>query len=182
MRREVEQDQVQQLLLKEGIYFLSGDIDENSIGEAMEWIQYENIVSKKKRLTLFINSVGGSLYDAFALIDVMRASKLPVDTVGVGAIMSAAFLIFVCGDKRKIAPNTSIMCHQHSDTIQGKHHDLVSTIKDSEFCNLKMLDLLDQQCTKLTREQITKQLLTSSDVYLDASALIEMGGADDIYK
>ena len=104
---------VQDSLYKEGILFITGDINEETTQEAMEWIQYQNLTKSKskKKLTLYINSSGGNLYDAFALIDIMRASKLPIDTVGIGAVMSAAFLIFVCRRKRFISPNTSIMCH-----------------------------------------------------------------------
>ena len=50
-------------------------------------VAVKNLTSKKKRLTLFINSPGGNLYDAFALIDIMRASRLPIDTVGIGAVI-----------------------------------------------------------------------------------------------
>jgi len=177
----VEQDIVQERLLKEGIFFLTGDIDEESTQEVMEWIHYENLTSKKKKLTLFINSGGGNLYDAFALIDVMRASCIPIETVGVGSIMSAAFLIFVCGVKRYIAPNASIMCHEYSETVEGKHHDIMSSMKEAELCNAKMLDILVDQC-KMTDEEVAEKLLNPTDVYLTPDELLAIGGADAIYN
>lgn len=174
-------DKVQERLLQEGIFFLMGDIDQESIQEAMEWIYYENLTSKKNKLTLFINSGGGSLYDAFALIDVMRASRLPIDTVGIGSVMSAAFLIFVCGYKRYIAPNASIMCHEYSDTVEGKHHDIMSAMDLAELCNSKMLDVLVEQC-KMTNEEVAEKLLNPTDVYLTPNELLAIGGADAIYN
>jgi len=173
---------VQDSLYKEGILFITGDINEETTQEAMEWIQYQNLTKSKskKKLTLYINSSGGNLYDAFALIDIMRASKLPVDTVGIGAVMSAAFLIFVCGRKRYISPNTSIMCHEYSETVEGKHHDIISSMKEAELCNAKMLDILVSQCS-LTDEQVAEELLNPTDIYLTPEELLAIGGADEIY-
>jgi len=178
-----KQDRIQDRLLDNGVCFLTGEVNEESTQEVMEWIQYENLntKSKKKRLTLFINSQGGNLYDAFALIDVIRASRIPVDTVGIGSIMSAAFLIFVCGKKRYIAPNTSIMCHEYSETVEGKHHDIMSSMKEGELCNAKMLDILVDSC-RLTDEEVAEQLLNPSDVYLTPDELLNMGGADAVYN
>lgn len=181
MPHTVEQDIVQQKLLAQGIYFLSDDINETSVCEAMEWIQYENLTSKKKKLTLFINSPGGNLYDAFALIDVMRTSQIPIDTVGVGSIMSAAFLIFVAGAKRYIAPNASIMCHEYSEVVEGKHHDIMSSMKEAELCNAKMRDLL-VECCKLDPSEVKEKLLNPTDVYLTPNEMLAIGGADAIYN
>jgi len=172
---------VEKRLLQEGVFFLTGEINEESTQEAMEWIQYQNLTSKKKKLTLFINSGGGNLYDAFALIDVMRASRLPIDTVGIGSIMSAAFLIFVCGRKRYISPNTSIMCHEYSEIVEGKHHDIISSMKEAELCNAKMLDILVDQC-KMTDEEVAEKLLNPTDIYLTPDELLAIGGADAIYS
>jgi ATP-dependent protease ClpP protease subunit len=128
-----------------------------------------------------VNSGGGNLYDAFALIDVIRASCLPIDTVGIGSIMSAAFLIFVCGRKRYISPNTSIMCHEYSEIVEGKHHDIISSMKEAELCNAKMLDILVDQC-KMTDEEVAEKLLNPTDIYLTPDELLAIGGADAVYS
>jgi len=89
---------------------LYGEISEDNISECIKWIVYENLdTSKQKILTLYINSTGGNLYDAFALIDVMRSSTHQIRTIGIGAVMSAAFLIFAAGHQgeRYAARNTS---------------------------------------------------------------------------
>ena len=108
-------------LLKHHTHILTGDIDEESIDKAMRWLIYENMdtTNSEKILTLYINSTGGSLTDAFGLIDVIKNSNFVVRTIGIGNVMSAAFLIFAAGDKgeRYIAKNTSIMCHQFTESI-----------------------------------------------------------------
>jgi ATP-dependent Clp protease protease subunit len=66
---------------------------------------------KKKELLLMICSEGGAMESAFALIDVMRASSIPIKTVGLGSVASSALLIFLAGTpgRRMLTPNTSIL-------------------------------------------------------------------------
>ncbi len=90
------QDRINTKLLDNGVHFLLGEIEDVNISEAIKWIVYENLDKKQEKvLTLYINSSGGDLYQAFALIDVMRVSTHKIRTIGMGNIMSAAFLIFL---------------------------------------------------------------------------------------
>lgn len=93
------EDRIDIELLGNNIHFLVGEINEDTVKSAIKWIVYENLESKEKTLTLYVNSTGGDLYQAFALIDVMRSSNHTIRTVGIGAVMSAAFLIFASGDQ-----------------------------------------------------------------------------------
>jgi len=175
------EDLVERKLLGSHIHFLTGDIEEDNIRKAVQWIVYENLGSENKTLTLYINSQGGDLYGAFALIDVMRASKHPIRTIGLGSVMSAAFLIFVSGTagNRIIAPNTGIMCHQYSDSTEGKHHDLKATMVEGEHCNARMLSVLEGAC-ELDARTIKRKLLNPTDVYLTADEMLEYGLADEL--
>ena len=71
------EDRINSGLLENHIHFLYGDIEESNTMDAMFWITYENLQPGDYPLTLYINSDGGSLQDAFALIDVMRKSNKP---------------------------------------------------------------------------------------------------------
>jgi ATP-dependent Clp protease protease subunit len=164
------------------MFFLNGDIDIDNIDRCIRWIEYENINSTKPTvLTLYINSTGGDLYQTFALIDIMRSSKHPIRTIGLGSIMSGGFLIFVCGTKgeRYIAANAGIMCHQLSDDITDKYHDIKSAVKEVENCNAKMIKIL-RDATGLSALKISAKLLPASDVYLTAKELIQLNAADYI--
>ena len=170
-------------LLKHHTHLLTGDIDEESIDKAMRWLIYENMdtSNSEKILTLYINSTGGSLTDAFGLIDVIKNSNYIVRTVGVGNVMSAAFLIFAAGDKgeRYIAKNASIMCHQFTESIDEKYHDIKAALKETENCNKRMVDFLTE-ATGLVPSKVKSKLLPPSDVYLTAQELIDYGVADHI--
>jgi len=168
-------------LLKNHIHVLNGEIVESNIAEAIKWIIFENTDDKEKTLTLYINSTGGSLCDAFALIDVMRSSKHPIRTIGIGSVMSAAFMIFIAGDKggRILAKNTSILCHQFSENTEGKYHDLKASLRENENMNTRMVDLI-KECTDLSTRVIKTKLLPPSDVWLTVDEAVELGIADHI--
>jgi ATP-dependent Clp protease protease subunit len=174
-------DKINLKLLDSSVHFINGEIDEESIIECIKWITYENLDSKDKTLTLYINSTGGSLYDAFALIDIMKHSKFPVRTIAIGACMSAAFLIFASGQKgqRYAAKNTSLMCHQFTESMDNKYHDLKATMRENDLCNQRMIDIL-RDATGLTAAKIKTKLLPASDVYLTAEEAVELGVADQL--
>lgn len=164
------------------INFLIGEIDTESVKKIVQWIVYENASNvSDKVLTLYVNSPGGNLYDCFSLIDIMSASKYPIRTIGIGQVMSAGFLIFCSGTRghRVIGRNTGIMCHQLSDTIDGKHHDLRATMREAENCNQRMIDIIKKN-SSLDDRVINSKLLNSSDVYLKAEDMIKYGLADQI--
>jgi ATP-dependent Clp protease protease subunit len=178
---QTAEDRIDNLLLDSHMFFLHGDIEEENIDRCIKWIEYENIDPKDKLLTLYVNTTGGDLYQSLALIDIMRTSKHPIRTIGLGSIMSGGFLIFVCGTKgeRYIAPNAGIMCHQLSDDITDKYHDIKSAVKEVENCNTRMIKIL-RDATGLSALKIQSKLLPASDVYLTARELIQLKAADYI--
>jgi len=179
-------------LLNSSVHFLTGIIHEQNIEQTIRWIVYENLITplpeevkdqegNPKVLTLYINSPGGSLNDSLALIDVMRSSRVPIRTIGMGQIASAAFLIFSAGAKgqRYIYKNTSIMSHQFSGEIFGKHHDIKAHIKEFELSNNRMMSVL-QETTGLDIRTIKNKLLPPTDVWLTPEELIKFHVADQL--
>jgi ATP-dependent Clp protease protease subunit len=174
------EDKLDLAFLDNHIHFINGDINEETVGKAIRWIVFENLKGETP-LTLYINSEGGNLPDAFALIDVMRMSKLAIRTIGIGSICSSGFLIFAAGTKghRLIGQNTTIMCHQFSESSEGKYHDLQTKIKENKRMNDRMISLLTN-CSVLSEREVKAKLLPPSDVWLSAEELVELGIADSI--
>lgn len=175
-------DRIENSLLDNHIHFINGEIDEDTVKDAIKWILYENLEKNKdKILTLYINSCGGSLTDTFALIDIMNQSNYTIRTVGIGNVMSAAFLLFSCGTRgeRYIAKNASIMCHQFTESLDSKYHDIKAQMKETESLNNRMVQIL-KEATDLAPSKIKSKLLPPSDVYLSAEELIEFNVADKI--
>lgn len=169
-------------LLDNHTFLICGEIDEEKIEGAIRWLIYENSSDVEKTLTLYINSSGGNLNDAFALIDMMKSSKHYIRTIGIGNVMSSAFLIFAAGSHglRYVAKNASILSHQYSDEIgEVKHHDIKSFAKEAEYTNNRMIRLL-KECSGLDTTTIKRKLLPPSDVWLTAEELIDLNIADQI--
>jgi ATP-dependent Clp protease protease subunit len=174
-------DRIGVKLLDNSVHFLTGEITAENVQECIKWIVYENLEVKEKILTLYVNSTGGDLYQAFALIDIMQSSKHSVRTIAIGSIMSAAFLIFASGTRgeRYLAANTGIMCHQFSGSAEAKYHDLKAEMKENEFLNQKMINIL-KAATDLTVSKIKAKLLPASDVYMTAQEALDLGIADQL--
>jgi ATP-dependent Clp protease protease subunit len=130
---------------------------------------------------LMICSEGGDLEPAFALIDVMRNSKIPIKTVGLGQIASCGLLIFLAGTqgRRVLTPNTSILSHQFSWWSEGKAHELFATVKEFELTQRRMLELY-KESTQLDEATIKQILLPPQDVYLSAEEALEYNICDHI--
>jgi ATP-dependent Clp protease protease subunit len=164
-------------------HFLTGNVDGESIEKAIRWILMgARKPSPEHPMKLHINSDGGNLTDAFALMDVMRTSPVPIATVGMGNLMSSAFMIFAAGAKgrRAIAKNTSIMIHQFNHEYMGKYHDMKAYAEEIDRINYRMVAELSRT-SGLTRQEVGTKLLNPSDVWLTADQLVELGFADIIF-
>ena len=172
-----------QLLQESGMYVFMDEVNAETIKPVVEWILFANHVAKrkKKELLLMICSEGGSVEHAFALIDVMRSSTIPIKTVGLGTIASSGLLIFLSGSRgrRILTPNTSILSHQYSAYSEGKHHELFSIAKEFNLVNERMVEHY-KETTGLDEATIKSQLLPSSDVWLSAEEAMSMGICDYI--
>jgi ATP-dependent Clp protease protease subunit len=180
---DTEESTVSQALQDEGMYVFMGEVSTDSIKPVIEWILHENfvVIKRKKELLLMICSEGGEMGAAFALIDVMRSSTVPIKTVGLGQIASAGLMIFLTGTpgRRVLTPNTSILSHQFSWGSEGKSHELFATVKEFELTQQRMVAHY-QRCTGLDLEQIKTALLPPHDVYLTAQEALALNVCDAV--
>jgi ATP-dependent Clp protease protease subunit len=166
-----------------GMMVLMDEISTESVKPVVEWIMWENYVCqhRKPELLLMICSSGGDMEPAFALIDTMKASEIPIKTVGLGQIASCGLLIFIAGTRgrRVLTPNTSILSHQFSWYNEGKSHELFATMREFELTQSRMIAHY-RECTGLDDDTIRAKLLPAQDVWLDAKTALEYGICDSI--
>jgi ATP-dependent Clp protease protease subunit len=169
-------------LLQEGVVIFMGDVTIESMSPLVDWILAENFSdNRKKELTLGICSRGGDLNACFALVDVMRGSKIPIKTVGMGMIASCGLLMFISGEKgrRVLTPNTSILSHQYSWGSVGKEHELFARVREMELTTERMITHY-KKCTGLNETAIRKYLLPPHDVWLGAKDAKKLGLCDKV--
>tara|TARA_X000001388_G_scaffold36268_1_gene25629 strand:+ start:428 stop:991 length:564 start_codon:yes stop_codon:yes gene_type:complete len=169
-------------LASNGIYVLMDDINTDSCRDVIKWIMNQNLAENRlPQLTLIINSPGGDVHAAFALIDTMKASTIPIKTVGLGLIASCGFLLFIAGTKGKriLTPNTSILSHQYSWGSEGKEHELFARVKEFELSTRRMINHY-KKCIGMSEKQIREILLPPQDVWLDAKDALKLKIADKV--
>ena len=165
-----------------GIYLLMDEISDSTCKDVITFIISKNLAKPyPKYLQLVINSAGGDLNSAFAVIDTMKGSAIPIYTVGLGLVASAAFAIFIAGTKGKrvLTPNTSILSHQYSWGTYGKEHELLATTKEYELTTQRMINHY-KKCTGLTEKKIREHLLPPQDVWLSATQAKKLGICDSV--
>ena len=164
-------------------YLFNSTFDAGSTGEAMKFILARNLMKKDrpKFIKMIINSPGGEVPSAFALIDTMKGSKIPVFTYGLGEIASCGLLTFMAGTKghRYVTRNTAILSHQFSWGTIGKEHELHASVKEFTNTSQRIIDHY-KKCTGQTEATIKKYLLPPEDVWLTPKEALKYGIADQI--
>jgi len=177
------QDYRPSTLSDHGVYYFCNEFSPSTTKDVITWILDSNFQTSNRfeNLTLMITSYGGDLFSAFALIDVMRGSKIPIHTIGLGMIASAGLMTFIAGEPgyRLITPNTSILSHQWSAGTWGKEHELVATRRQFELTTSRMISHY-RKCTKLSEKVIRERLLPPQDVWLSAEEAKEYNLVDQV--
>ena len=164
-------------------YMLFKDFNSDTSADAVEFIIARNLMrkDKPKLIKMLINSPGGEVSSAFALIDTMKGSKIPIYTYGLGEIASCGLMTFIAGEKghRYITRNTAILSHQYSWGSWGKEHELMARVKEFNNTQLRIVEHY-KKCTGLNEKDIKKYLLPPEDVWLTAKEAVKYGIADEI--
>jgi ATP-dependent protease ClpP protease subunit len=128
---------------------------------------------------LHINSYGGSVFAAYAAIDFIKQSAIPVHTIVEGATASAGTLMSVVGKKRYIRPHAVMLIHQLSSWLGGK----MTEIEDS-FQNLEQMMAVIKgvytEHSKLSGEELDNFL--KHDLWWHADKCMEHGLVDELWK
>jgi len=165
---------------------LSGEISEES---AQNIIQHINDINEddhtktgeREPICLKINSIGGSMYDGFAIIGAIESSITPVYTCGYGAIMSMALPILLSGHYRFAHRLTSFMYHECLDTFG--HYEKVSILKENLEETERVMDMYDDYIlskTSFTQKQLDKVKKGKYDWYFDANDALKYKVIDQI--
>lgn len=141
-------------LLKDRIIFLGSDVNEASANIVVAQLLFLQAEDPKKDIFFYINSPGGSVYDALAIYDTMKYVSNDIQTVGIGVQASAAAFLLSSGTKGKrfALPNATIMIHQPSSGTRGKVTDQEIDLRES----LRIKRLLEGIMAKNTGQKPEK--------------------------
>lgn len=132
------------------------------------------------KVTIWLNSGGGSIIDGLALIDMIDTFDIPVEIIATGEVQSMGIPILAAGTKghRCATANTVFMMHEGCSGIYGGPPELE---RGAEF--LKMLEKKVKKIvvkrTKLKAREYDK-LNVHLPYYFDAKEALEIGLIDQI--
>lgn len=141
-------------LLKDRIIFLGSDVNEATANTVVAQLLFLQAQDPKKDIYFYINSPGGSVYDALAIYDTMQYVTNDIQTVGIGVQASAAAFLLSSGTKGKrfALPNSTVMIHQPSSGTRGKVTDQEIDLRES----LRIKRLLEEIMAKNTGQKPAK--------------------------
>jgi ATP-dependent Clp protease protease subunit len=174
---------IKESLRDKGLLTLCGKIEEDLIKTATEEILLMNSMEKPEfsSIQLILNSIGGSCWQGFMIVDIIEYSKIPVYITGLGVCASMGILILCSGNKghRVITKNTVLLSHQVSWGSEGKYHELIADRKQQDIEHEKIIRHYMRH-TKLKRKQIQEILLPKSDVWLTPAEAKKYGLVDKV--
>lgn len=141
-------------LLKDRIIFLGEEVNPHTANLITAQLLFLDNEDSKKDIFLYINSPGGSVYDALAIYDTMQYVKSDIQTVGIGVQASAAAILLSSGTKGKrfLLPHATVMIHQPSSGTRGKVTDQEIDLRES----LRVKKLIEEIMAENTGQKASK--------------------------
>ena len=168
-------------LLKERIIFLGGGIDGHTADLVVAQLLFLEAEDPKKDIQIYINSPGGSVSAALAMLDTMNHIKPDVSTVCVGLAASAGAVLLAAGAKGKrfILPNAEVMIHQPWGGIEGQASDIEITAKHI-LATRDRLNKILAEATGQPLEKIANDV--DRDFFMTADEAKKYGIVDKVHK
>jgi ATP-dependent Clp protease, protease subunit len=167
-------------LLKDRVIFLGDDVNEHTANLVVAQMLFLENQDPNKDIIFYINSPGGSVYDAFAIYDTMQFVKSDIQTVGIGVQASAAAFLLSSGTKGKrlLLPHSTVMIHQPSSASgRAKISDLEIDLREG----LRLKKLLNEIISKNTGQPISRvEKDADRDYWMNAEEAVKYGLVDKV--
>jgi ATP-dependent Clp protease protease subunit len=166
-------------LLKDRIIFLGDDVNEHTANLIVAQMLFLENQDSNKDIILYINSPGGSVYDAMAIYDTMQFVKSDIQTVGIGMQASAAAFLLSSGTKGKrfLLPHATVMIHQPSSGTRGKVTDQEIDLREALRVK-KMLEEIMSRNTGQKMDKIHRDM--ERDFWMTADEAVKYGVVDKV--
>lgn len=164
--------------------YVDYDIDDTLFEVTKQILEYNRQDRGKKPeerqpINIYIMSYGGDLYQAYAAISTMLASKTPIRTINMGVAMSAGILLLLAGHERYAMKYSTAMIHQGSGGAQGTFSEMEEQQKNYR----KLIDSMRDYI--LDRSKIDIKLFNknkSKDWFLTDKEQVSLGICDKIIE
>lgn len=172
---------IYQKLSNDRILFICNHIDAKLASDISANLILKDSENSENKITLFINSDGGSIRNALMIYDVMSMIQSPIETVCIGSAMDEAAIILAAGTPgMRFATKHSFIAisqlinnySQYSDLTQAKQN-LAQSIDD----NKKMMDIFAKVMGKSSKEVMS---IFERRMFLSATQSVKFGLIDKV--
>ena len=169
-------------LLKERKILINDIISENTIEKVvMPLLRMDNDGSGKK-ITIYINTNGGSVYDGLVLCDIIEHLKTETEVIVLGYAYSMGSIILMSGKNnpnvtRKCYPFSTALIHGGSAYISGSSSQVKDYFKFNEKFEKRIADFIVSH-TNLTEDDYAA--IERYEAYMDSDEMLEKGLVDEI--
>ena len=163
-------------------FYIDYEIDEDySLVELAKIIIQMNFEEKDiespEPIRLFIHSYGGDIEQSLFFCDLVKSSRIPIITIGMGVAMSAGFLIFLSGKKRFAFSHTSMLVHSGSAAFQGTAEQIEEAQKNYKK-QIEQMKSYILENTNIDEKTFNKN--RNKDWYLSSDELLKYGVIDEV--
>ena len=155
-------------------------------------LRHLNLISLEPIL-VHMHLPGGDWQDCLGMYDAIKASKARVIILAYARAESSSSVLLQAADLRILMPNTNVLIHYGSFTLDGEHSKAAaSSIQWNEKECDKMVDIFTDRCMNssifreknwkrmMAKKHIVSQLANKCDWILTAEEAVNYGFADGI--
>ncbi len=148
-------------------FYLSGEIGDPE--EYTDWFHIIRTAGEEDLITIHINSGGGDLSTAIQFMRALKESSAIIVTSAEGYCMSAATLIFLCGDNVEISEHSMFMFHNYSGGIMGKGGEMYDSIAHEKRWSES---LWRAEYKDFLTEPEIESMLAGKDIWMDGDEVL----------
>ena len=176
-----DDDALMQKFLNTRQIILAGEINKELSEKIVRQLLLMESLSATKPIYIYIDSPGGDADAGFAIFDMIRFIKVPVYTIGMGLVASAASIILLAASKERRfgMPNSHYLIHQPLSGIKGVATEIEIHAKELEKMRVKINKLIAEE-TGTDEKKVAKD--TDRDCWLNAKESVEYGLISKIAK
>jgi len=142
---------------------------EDSIADFRDYMQ-EASDSGQPRVQIYIDSFGGDVYALIGMMEIIKNSPIPVDTICTTKAMSCGACLFVMGESRYISPEATLMFHDFQQSISDNTPvtHIAEHAREGQDMREKVMTLIDDKRGK-KEGTLEKKLKEHGSWFLNAN-------------
>jgi ATP-dependent Clp protease protease subunit len=133
---------------------------------------------KNNEIDLYLQTGGGSVLPTFPVVDLIKSSDIPINTIIKGYCASAGTLISIAGNKRYMTNNSLLLIHSlRQETGGGTFNNIKDTFENSDVI-MKLIKNIYLENTEIPEEKLN--YFFDHDLWLTCDECLKLKIVDGI--